>query len=261
MPRDKRGRSLKGKGREMTAEGSPIVSWIYELVGRPHDLLNWASCFAGGDFRVEVEHFNDRPPRYYLHTSRFDGISDIEIRGVAADIITWMNGVAKIWYGINEPVIMGLPITVREDGSRVPVVEVERVERLQIETLTNLGAGSIRPAPVPAGTWVVLAAVNPQVADAAKYFAEPDSWHSFYKIYEAVCKAVGGQKALLGKKWLSESVLNDLRQTANFYRHAAERPPKHTLPKRPPSLYEARSQLRTILQCWLWELASPDASV
>jgi hypothetical protein len=165
-----------------------------------------------------------------------------------------MNGVAKIWYGIDEPVIIGLSITVREDGSRIPVVEVERVEKLQIETLTNLGAGSIRPAPVPAGIWVALAAVNPQVADAAKYFAEPDNWYSFHKTFEAVCNAVGGEKALLGKNWLERSLLKNLRQTANFHRHAADRPPKRTLPKRPLSLREARDHLRTILQCWLREL-------
>jgi hypothetical protein len=241
----------------MKAEGGAIVSWIIDLQGRPGDLSNWASWFPSGDFRVEVEHFNDRPPRYYLHSCSFDGIKDTEIRGVATDIIASMNGVAKIWYGIDVPVTMGLPMTVREDGSRVPVVEVERVERLQIETLTNLGAGSIRPAPVPAGIWVALAAVNPQVADAAKYFAEPNSWHSFYKTYESVCNAVGGEKAHLVKKWLDRSVLKNLRQTANFHRHAADRPPKHTLPKRLPSLHEARDHLRTILQCWLRELVPP----
>ncbi len=241
----------------MKAEGGAIISWIIDQQGRPGDLSNWASWFPSGDFRVECEQSSDRPPRYYLHTSSFDGIKDTEIRGVATEVLALMNGVAKIWYGSDEPVIMGLPITVREDGSRVPVVEVERVDSLQIEALAKIGAGSVLPHPVPAGVWVALAERNLQLADATKYFAEPNSWYSLYKTYEVVRSAVGGGKALLCKKWLDESVLENLHRTANFHRHAMEKPPKRTLPKRPLSLYEARDHLRTVLQCWLRELVPP----
>jgi hypothetical protein len=236
------------------AEGSPIVSWIIDLQGSPTDLSNWAIWFSSGEFHVECERTIGSPPRYYLHSSRFDRLPDTAIYEAAREILTSMSGIAKTWRGSDGPVIMGLPVTVCEDGSRVPLTRVESAIPLQIEFLR-----SVRQPPLSErlSDWVDLAVGNPQVKLALKYFSEPDNWISFYKTYEVIRAAVGGEQNLCSKGWLSKSTLENLRRTANMPRHLEG---KSKPPKQPLGLSEARNHLSTILRCWLRELAAASTS-
>jgi hypothetical protein len=101
-----------------------IVNWVIDLQGAPHDLEDCANLFKSGTaIRVEREQSGDSPARYYLYSSAFTGLPDTQIHIVAAKVLAKMNAAVKSWSG-GGSVMMGLPITIRADGSRVPITPV-----------------------------------------------------------------------------------------------------------------------------------------
>ena len=117
-----------------------IVNWVIELQGSAIDLENCASTFERGtDIRVERVRSNDLRTRYYLHSSEFNGVLDTQIHAVSATIIARMN--EAITSG--RPVMMlGPPITVREDGSLVPMTVVTATSALSTEHLAHIATTS-----------------------------------------------------------------------------------------------------------------------
>jgi hypothetical protein len=118
-----------------------IVSWIIDLQGAPYDLNNCAELFAAGTeiIRVERDYDSKSIPRYYLHSSNFEGLSDTQIHGVATELIDKLNAALKSRTG-GGPVIMGLPIAIHADRSRNPMKVVSRRIPVAVEWLAPLSA-------------------------------------------------------------------------------------------------------------------------
>jgi hypothetical protein len=98
-----------------------IVDWVIELEGRPHDLEHCVTLFESGrEIRVQREQSADSMARYYLHSSVFKGLPATQIHTVAAKLIDVMHAAANSARG-GSVTMRGLPITVRAEGSRVPM--------------------------------------------------------------------------------------------------------------------------------------------
>jgi hypothetical protein len=80
--------------------------------------------------QIEREHSVSSIPRYYLHSPQFAGLPDTQIHAVARDLIVTINKKLE-----SRPVIMGLPITIRADGSRQPLTVITSVLAAPIENL------------------------------------------------------------------------------------------------------------------------------
>jgi hypothetical protein len=110
-----------------TAEGDmedEIVNWIIDLQGGPYDLIHCANLFENGtELRVEREQSGNSIPRYYLHSPEFKELRDTQIHSVAAKMIAKLNEAVKSQGGAGS-VMTGLPVTIRADGSRVPMTPV-----------------------------------------------------------------------------------------------------------------------------------------
>jgi hypothetical protein len=114
-----------------------IVNWIIDLQGKPHDLEDCAELFKETEILVEREQSGGSIPRYYLHSSKFKGLADTQIHTVAGELMNELNSALKSRTG-GGPVILGIPVTIRADGSRVPVKAVTAVSRMQTESLTAI---------------------------------------------------------------------------------------------------------------------------
>jgi hypothetical protein len=177
--------------------GNLIVGWIIDLQGCPSALSIWGRYFAPGNkYRVECEETEGGPPRYYLHSSRFDGVSGSAIWGIAREVIGWMNGIVKILHG-DEPVIMGLPVAIHVDGSRSPMREIFCTAALPIETLAGEGDPTTGEPTMPAAELVVPAEDFSDFSRALLIFARPDDWFDIYIIWEIIDRVVGRKSWVL----------------------------------------------------------------
>jgi hypothetical protein len=232
-------------------QGNPIVGWIIDLQGSPSALSIWGRHFAlGNKVRVECEEIEGGPPRYYLYSSRFNGVSDSAIWGIAGDLIDQMNGIAKIVHS-GEPVTRGLPIAIRADGSRSPMKQIFSVTALPMATFAGVGDQTTgdqttgEPT-MPAIELLALADDCPDFSRALLIFAKPDDWFDIYIIWEIIHRAVGRKVT----RWIGKEKFDSIRRNANYHRHAYPQSLGEIL-----TLSDARDRLRSIMYFWATELA------
>jgi hypothetical protein len=122
-----------------------IVNWIIDLQGGQYDLNDCAKLFESGtEIRVEREQAVNSIPRYYLHSSEFQGLPDTQIHAVATKLIAKLNEAVKLQGGAGS-LMMGIPVTIRADGSRIPMKVVTAVSSMPNESLANVVASATIP--------------------------------------------------------------------------------------------------------------------
>jgi hypothetical protein len=126
-----------------------------------------------GRYRVEREQTEKGLSQYYLHSSRFDGVSDSAIWATARKTIGLMNGVVKTIHGV-EPVIMGLPIAIRKDGSRTPMKQVSSDAVMPLEISVDDEVVAEGQA-ISASALMDLAEGSAAFSEALLLFAKPDA--------------------------------------------------------------------------------------
>jgi hypothetical protein len=170
-----------------------IIDWIIDLQGGPHDLNDCAKLFERGtEIRVEREQSGDSIPRYNLHSSEFKGIADTQIHSVAATMIAKMNEAVKSRGGTGA-VMMGIPVTIRADGTRIPMKVVTAVSSMPNESLA--AAASTHSMPVENLTSVASTSSAPiaHLASVASTSSAPIETLSsfsrkvFQKYWPALC--------------------------------------------------------------------------
>ena len=118
-----------------------IVDWVIELEGRPHDLEHSATLFKSGtEIRVEREQSGDSMAGYYLYSSVFKGLPATQIHTAAAKLVAEMNAAANSARGGGFVIMRALPITVRADGSRVPMTHVSSDTGIALEHLSTINS-------------------------------------------------------------------------------------------------------------------------
>jgi hypothetical protein len=100
-----------------------------------------------------------------------------------------------------------------------------------------------------------LSRSQPAVRFVLDAFAMKSTWVSLYLVYETIKDAVGGQRDLESKGWVSAQQLSDFRYSANHSRTLTEGM-RHastieTLPKPPIPLYEAHSIIDRLAKRWI----------
>jgi hypothetical protein len=156
-----------------------IIDWIIDLQGGPYDLNDCAKLFESGtEIRVEREQAVNSIPRYYLHSSELKGLPDTQIHAVAAKLIAKLNEAVKLQGGAGS-LMMGLPVTIRADGSRIPMKVVTAVSSMPNESLAD--AASTHSVPVENLTSV--ASTSSTLTEALSSFARK----VFQKYWPALC--------------------------------------------------------------------------
>ena len=158
-----------------------IVDWLIPLQGRLRDLEYCAVLFKDcTSIRIEREHLGSSI-RYYVHSSKFAGLPDTEIHAVARDSIATINKVLE-----SRPVIMGIPITIRADGSRQPLTVVTRDQGFSIELQSSVVSHT--PAPIE------VHALYPQILlTQARQFIDADQFGIGIVLAHTACEVATEQ--------------------------------------------------------------------
>jgi hypothetical protein len=245
-----------GRGGSVTDDR--IKTWMLELEGRLSVLQTWDTVFDAPEARVDRHQIGDEEPRYFLESSSFDGLRDVEIQTKAHELLTLMNAVAKIDYRGHQVALGRVPVMVFSDGTRERTKVVTVDFALPMEFVATVSTGAVhRPAMSSEQRWLQIAQRDGGVADALSHFVESDDWFAIYKTGEVIEDAVGGgkrgRKAVDGKGWLPKGSFANLMRTANHFRHSdrGRLSARYPLPPNPPSIDEARSSMRTVLRRWI----------
>ncbi|MDQ5820230.1 MAG: hypothetical protein M3540_02185 [Actinomycetota bacterium] len=102
----------------------------------------------------------------------------------------------------------------------------------------------VAPPPDPLGDWLAKLDGNTELQEALSVYATAADWFDLYKAYEAIKKALGGQK--LVESVIGASMRSRLTQTANHHRH-----PDVSLPAKPVTYQEALQLVGRLFEAWL----------
>lgn len=211
-------------------------------------LKAWSAIFTDRAQALVIEEETlDGPRRHHLHSASFDGLPDTEIRPAAIELLNNMNGAAMVSDGLRA-VTLGDLVEVLADGTRAQLRKVTVDFQFGTEWLAAVSTGSKGP-PVEhdARRWLRLAMSDSNVSEALTYFIRSESWFDIYKAFEVIRADLGDEKAMAQVANTSVAKVKQLRQAANFYRHARG-VPKLAQPMHHP---EAQALLRQVMRAWM----------
>ncbi len=111
-----------------------------------------------------------------------------EVRVLAIERVVSLNGIARMVVGTFRPVAVGTISGEHADGHKSIFVTAELGIRAGFEVATSPPQP---PDPRPAA-WMARAARYPEVLQALRYFGEPPTPVSLWKVYEVVRADAGG---------------------------------------------------------------------
>ena len=224
--------------------------WAARLEGHKFDLQALAAAFATDSPKVTEQDGN-----YVLRAREFEALTDAgEVRAKASEIVRSLNGLGRALLNGFERVAV----------SGVTLIESEIVRHHYVTFDVNVGIRSNMTADLQGGTEAATGKSDLQalfnltrdtaVAKALRIFGSGDlDWRDLYVVFEVIEGDAG--KALRDGDWASEAVVRNFKHTANSVGtlgDAARHGKESTLPPRnPTSLDDARSLVRTLLDCWL----------
>ena len=224
--------------------------WYVQLVGDRFDLEDWAYSLNGPFDPIVLP---EADGNFLLKSSEFEAAETVdEVREKANALINRLNGAMTIMHG-TRPARVGGIIRAEASGARHAYVFAEAAAlafgRCRARAIaTVLGPnGKALPTPPPepsdAQRWNYLAAGNDKIADLLEQLGKAEGWYEIYKTIEFASELVGGEHKLWALLGSSASDCKNLKQTANFFRHA--RAPR---PKIPTAVGDAKSLLISMVR-------------
>lgn len=234
---------------------SSAMPWIVTLSGSNMDLEELPNWLHGGEFCVAEVDGN-----YELTSDLFEALDDpSEIRRMAEELVSRVNGLARIMWSKFQPVdVSGLR---QVDADRQTTHHHVLAGRVEVRTkvkaqLVRRGAdGSVDESDVGSlNPWLKLAVDDELVERALLYLNRKElTWHDLSRALEVVKSDVGGRIEAHG--WASRNELSRFSGTANSYsilghaaRHGRDR---HDPIANPMSFTEARRLVLGIVRAWL----------
>ena len=224
--------------------------WYVQLLGEPVDLEDWIYTLNEPFDPIAFRHEDDT---HLLSSQEFTAATEAaDVREKALALVARLNGAMAIMHAAG-PVRCGGIYRVDEDGHRhvtvfaeAPMITLGRC--VMRATVTVFGADGMPlppppPQPSAAQVWNDLASNNDDVADLLEQHGKAVGWYDIYKTIELAEGITGGKHKLERLLAASGSAFLNMRQTANFYRHA-----RAVRPAMPTSLNDAKSLLNFIVR-------------
>lgn len=232
-----------------------MTEWLVRLIGEPVDLKALSGLFDSPDLSVREDEAD-----YYLRSSDFEVLTEADdVRLRASELVQRINGIASVSLGSFVAVSLDDVVRIGQDGKRLHhmtlLVQSRWVASFTATSPDGTVLRSSQQADADIVSWAALADQNSRVARALRIFGNREqNWDNLYKVYEAIEDDVG-RRNIVDNGWASEKKISRFTSTANNAlvvgdeaRHGHE---KHEPPKKPMSLSEARSFVKSILQDWL----------
>ncbi|MDI4239323.1 hypothetical protein OZ411_41780 [Bradyrhizobium sp. Arg237L] len=205
--------------------------WGAILRGHDDDLRDWREMLKPPfDPWIEVH-----DPDHVLRSASLDGLtSAIEVRDRVVAHIERLNGTMSVMRDC-EPLQFSGVAELAPDGKVHRTVFMEAAFRLRglriaapVMTTGLDGKPAPQPPPRPseAQNWSAIADNDEFLEDALMHFSlarPPMFWFEIYKALECLMDRSGGETAFLALGWAKRDDVKQLKQTANWSRHARRR--------------------------------------
>ena len=222
-----------------------MSEWMVRLIGPERDLRLLAESLQDADCRVIVEAHHS-----YLCSCDFKRLSEAgAIKRIAEEIVRRANRAALLRYDGFCHVKTGAVLCVQADGSRgVTVFPPTALTCMETHAPEAVGACAVNPRPNLRRDMGVLQQ-EPALDEALGYLQSEPNAYGYYKAFEAICKAAGGEHELWKRGWATRAEIERLNDSPQAKRHHVPR----RRPKDPMTLPEMRAVLlrlaRRLVQC------------
>lgn len=222
--------------------------WAIELLGEAFDIADWRS-FLPFPFDPWVEIISGTDNKAVLRSCKWDGVNSHEtVVHDAQRIVDLVSGAVLIAQADSLPVKLGSIMRFNDNGERENTVYPAAavlgfaIGSFRIRGRATLSGGAPALEESRVQRWVAASEANDDRAFLLKSLPNCDNWFDIYKAIELAMRIGGTPAKLLLVSSGRSGDWNDLKQTANHYRHAPDTP-KYPLPKSPPTLEAARNML------------------
>jgi hypothetical protein len=226
----------------------PSPGWAVELTGESIDLDDLRELLKQ-PFDPWVEEFDDSGIARLLLRSKAwaAAVDSSDVQQRATTLIERINGAKLIIYGDSKPVLPGVVLKFRSDGSRENIIVAATGHaRASARARARAEVISAAPPPPPQASalqdMVQSADADDDRADLFEHLARADNWYDVYKSAEIIRRIAGSDRqlrSLLGAKWVE---WERVWRTANCNRHAPDAV-KFPPPPVPATFGEARDVL------------------
>jgi len=231
------------------------MEWVVTLSGSAHTLEELSKVFDTSEICILK---ND--DKYILKSKDFADLGSYDqVRDHTTEILTSLNGAAKLSLGSGSPIKIGSISEIRDDGTRhtyVSAAVVGASATITCSVVVIHADGTIEeshPAD-PAITWMALSRRDAHVKKTLRLIENDfETWYGLYKVFEIIREDAGN---IVKRGWCTEAELRRFTQTANSpealgmnARHAKAIP----APSDPMSLSSAASFIRKMMSAWLEE--------
>ncbi|NJD78871.1 MAG: hypothetical protein FIB08_17550 [Candidatus Methanoperedens sp.] len=231
------------------------MEWFVVITGEIFDLEELSKSLNSPGLCI-TQYRNE----FILKSTDFNLLKDADdVRNKANEILSQINGAAKLALGMRKPVTVASVGKINDDGTVYGFVSIPSPINLRTSVSASLTApdGTIQEShqgdPIP--SWITVAQHDINVAKALRLFGKDiNDWVNLYRIYEVIESDVGDKSSIINKGWATENAIRRFKHTANSpgaigdeARHGNQTPP----PKDPMALSEAKSLVETILRNWL----------
>jgi len=238
----------------------PTPGWIVQLTGHDFDLSYWERSL-----KLPFDPWCERILRdgrfvFALRSHTFDDAQSAdEVRERAIPLIEQLNGALRVLEGAEPLTFQGVGRIDDQGGFHVTVFAGTGNIQLRGAMVTATGEvrdakGNLIPPPPPspsaAQRWAEAAEKDDDIADMLVFAGRADNWFDIYKAIELAERLSGGQHELPKLLGDATAECKNIRETANYYRHARTYRPE-TL----TNLTQAKPLLsfivRTVLARWV----------
>jgi hypothetical protein len=212
-----------------------MSEWMVRLIGPERDLRLLAESLQDADCRVIAEADGS-----YLRTCDFRSLAEVgAIKRIAEEIISRANRAAVLRYGDFCHVKTGAVLCVQADGSRsVTIFPPTALSWMEAYAPQAVGACAAKPKPNLRRDMDVLQQ-EPALDEALGYLESEPNEYGYYKAFEAIRNAAGGEHKLWKRGWATREEVESLRDSPQPKRHHDPR----GMPKNPITLPTMRAVL------------------
>jgi len=226
------------------------MKWYVKLSGNSFDLQELSKSLNSPELCISQEN-----QKYVLKSSNFDQLENAaDVRKRAEEILSLLNGTAKLALGTQQKLTIDAVVEMRDDGKKVTVRFLSDTVygRSSISTSVKTSNGNVQeihPAdPIP--NWIRTARTDKNVAEIFRVLGTSVlDWINLYRVYEIIKSDVGGKDKIADNGWATKGQIDLFKRTAQAYRHGKLK--GYTPPKKPMTLSEAESFVKKILRKWL----------
>lgn len=230
------------------------MEWIVEVVGESSDLEELSRSLDSPELRLTQE-----GQSFFLRSTDFKSLKSADdVRNNATEILSLINGAARLALRMRKPLVVGNVVKVNDDGKRSIFVSLSATMSLRGNTCVSItrADGTVEQfrQANPISSWIEIAQHDKNVAKVLRLLAGTHDWVNLYRIYEVIEDDVGGKHNIESKGWATKKAIALFKHTANSIdvigdesRHGKKigEPPPNPMP-----LSEAKSLTETILHNW-----------